>query len=81
MGQVIVRQLDDAVIEEHRRVARARGVSLEQQLRDTITEAAKRRREELVRRADKIRAMTPELPPGARNWTAEELIREARDSR
>ena len=85
MGQVIVRQLDDAVIEEHRRVARARararGVSLEQQLRDVLTDAAKLRREELVRRSDEIRAMTPALPPGARNWTAEELVRESRDDR
>jgi plasmid stability protein len=34
MGQVIVRQLDDAVIEAHRCKARARGVSLEQELRE-----------------------------------------------
>jgi hypothetical protein len=81
MGQVIVRQLDDAVIEEHRRVARARGVSLEQQLRDVLTTAARARCEELVRRAEEIRAMTPTPPPGTRNWTAEELIREDRDSR
>jgi plasmid stability protein len=81
MGQVIVRQLDDAVIETHRGRAKARGVSLEQELRDVLTQAARLRREELVRRADEIRAMTPEPPPGARNWTAEELIREGRDSR
>ena len=81
MGQVIVRQLDDAVIETHRGRAKARGVSLEQELRDVLTEAARLRREELVRRADEIRAMTPKLPPGTRNWTAEELIREGRDSR
>lgn len=81
MGQVIVRQLDDAVIEEHRRLARARGVSLEQQLRDVLTTSARARRDELVRRADEIRAMTPAPPAGARNWTAEELIREDRDNR
>jgi antitoxin FitA len=81
MGQVIVRQLDDAVIEEHRRRAKARGVSLEQQLRDVLTDAARARREELVRRADEIRAMTPTPPPGVRYPTAEELIREDRDSR
>ena len=34
MGQVIVRNLDDAVIETHRKRAKARGVSLEQELRE-----------------------------------------------
>jgi plasmid stability protein len=33
MGQVIVRNLDDSVIDSHRRRAKARGVSLEQELR------------------------------------------------
>lgn len=81
MGQVIVRQLDDAVIEEHRRQARARGVSLEQQLRDVLTNAARAQREELLRRLDAVRAMTPVPPPGTRVWSAEELVREDRDSR
>ena len=40
MGQVVVRQLDDVVIEAHRRKAKARGVSLEQELRDVLTGAA-----------------------------------------
>jgi hypothetical protein len=35
MGQVIVRQLDDTVIEEHRRTAKVRSLSLEQQLRES----------------------------------------------
>ena len=39
MAQVIVRQLDAAVIEIHRRQAKARGVSLEQELREVITRA------------------------------------------
>ena len=81
MGQVIVRQLDDAVIEAHRRKARARGVSLEQEPREVITHAARADREELVRRLDEIRAMTPALPAGALAPTAEDLIREDRDSR
>ena len=51
MGQVIVRNLDDAVIETHRRRAKARGVSLEQELRDVLRQAAKPGREERLRRA------------------------------
>jgi plasmid stability protein len=41
MGQVIVRNLDDAVIETHRRRGEARGVSLEEELRDVLSQAAK----------------------------------------
>ena len=64
MGQVIVRNLDDAVIETHRRRAKARGVSLEQELRDVLGRAAKPSREELLEEMRQIRAMTPPLPPG-----------------
>jgi plasmid stability protein len=81
MGQVIVRQLDDAVIEAHRRKAKARGVSLEQELREVITHAARFDREQLVRRLDEIRAMTPAPPAGAPALAAEDLVREDRDSR
>ncbi len=81
MAQVVVRQLDAAVIEIHRRQARARGVSLEQELREVITRAARSGREELVRRVDAIRALTPAPPPGVPARSAEELIREDRDLR
>jgi plasmid stability protein len=81
MGQVIVRNLDDAVIETHRRRAKARGVSLEQELRDVLSRAARPSREERLRRTDAIRAMTPELPPGRQRTPAEVLVREGRDSR
>lgn len=81
MAQVVVRQLDAAVIEIHRRQARARGVSLEQELREVITRAARVGREELVRRVDAIRTLTPAPPPGPPPRSAEELIREDRDLR
>jgi antitoxin FitA len=81
MGQVIVRQLDSSVIETHRRRAKPRGVSLEQELRDVITRVATTDREGLIRRVDDIRAMTPPPPPGTPTRTAEELIREDRDGR
>jgi len=77
MGQVIIRKLDDAVIAAHKRRAAARGVSLEQQLRDVLAEAAKPSREELLERLAACRALTP---PGPRKL-AEDLIREDRDSR
>jgi plasmid stability protein len=77
MGQVIVRNLDDEVIVAHKQRAKARGVSLEQQLRDVLAEAAKPSREELRQRLAACRALTPAGP----RKLAEELIREDRDSR
>lgn len=81
MGQVTVPDLDDEVIQFHRRRAEDRGVSLEDELREVLTQAAREARQDLVRRLDAIRAMTPRPPPGQRWPTAEELIREDRDSR
>jgi plasmid stability protein len=81
MGQVIVRNLDDEVIETHRRRAKARGVSLEQELRDVLGQAAKPSKEEILREMREIAAMTPELPPGQERTPSWKLIREDRDSR
>ncbi len=79
MGQVIVRHLDDAVIDRHRGRAKTRGVSLEQELRDVLARAANPSRAELAAIAREIRELTPaheeRRPEG---W---ELIREDRDTR
>jgi plasmid stability protein len=40
VGQVIVRKLDDEVIATHKRRSKARGVSLEEELRDVLRRAA-----------------------------------------
>ena len=77
MGQVIIRKLDDAVIAAHKRRAAARGVSLEQQLRDVLAEAAKPSREQLIADLRRIRAMTPKGP----RIDSTDLIREDRDTR
>ena len=80
MGQVIIRNLEDAVIEGHRGRARARGVSLEQELRDVLARTASPTRDELAALAERIRALTPAVDDRTRRegW---ELIREDRDSR
>jgi plasmid stability protein len=77
MDEVIVRDLADDVIAAHERRAAARGVSLEQQLRDVLAEAAGATREELLSRLAACRSSTP---PGPRT-PAENVIREDRDSR
>ncbi len=80
MGQVIVRNLEDEVIEQHRARAKSRGVSLEQELRDVLRRAARPSKEELLAEMDRSRAMTPALPPGVKRTSAEDIIREIRDT-
>jgi antitoxin FitA len=81
MGQVVIRNLDDGVIERLKTKAAARHQSLEQSLRDLLVEAAKPSRAELLAEVERIRAMTPPRKPGVNYPTAEEMIREDRDSR
>lgn len=79
MAQVVIRNLDDDVVERLKAQAAAEKTSLEQKLRDVLTEAAKPSRAEVLAEVDRIRAMTPPRPPNAP--LAEDLIREDRDSR
>jgi plasmid stability protein len=81
VGQVIVRNLGDQVIATHRRRAQARGVSLEQELRDVLRRAAMPTRDERLRRVSEIAALTPALPAGQARTPAEVLIRDSRDGR
>lgn len=76
MAQVLVRNLDEAVVEAHRARAKVKGVSLEQELRDVLQRSARPTREELLEAADRIRAMTP----STHVTLAEDLIREIRDT-
>jgi plasmid stability protein len=61
MGQVLVRNLDDRVIESLKTKAELKGCSLEQELRDVLTNAAPLTPEEKVALFRKLRAMTPPL--------------------
>jgi plasmid stability protein len=77
MGQVLVRNLDDAVIQALKSRASARGLSLEAELRDLLTRAAGHPRAELADEFAAVRAKTPK----PRRRLAEELVRESRDER
>lgn len=80
MAQVLIRNLDDAVVERHRQRAKARGVSLEQELRELITRGARTSRAEKLAVIERFMAMPQEVPSSQRTpgW---ELIREDRDGR
>jgi len=61
MGQVLVRNLDERVIESLKTKAELKGHSLEQELRDVLTGAAALTPEEKVALFRKLRGMTEPL--------------------
>lgn len=78
MGQVLIRNLDDALIADYREAAQRNGRSLEAELRaalSVVRPVSEARRKELLAESKRIRAMTPDVQqtPG---WV---LIREDRD--
>jgi plasmid stability protein len=62
MGQILIRNLDDAVIDALRRRAGDRGSSLEEEARQALAAAVGLTREEAVRRLDEIRAKVGRAP-------------------
>jgi antitoxin FitA len=81
MGQILIRNIDDKVLERLKRRAAMQQKSLEQSLRDVLAETARPSRAELLAEADRIAAMTPPREKGKTYPTAEEFVRESRDSR
>ena len=77
MGQVIIRNLDDEVIERLKAKAATQNQSVEQALRDIVSTAVKPTRAAVLQEMDRIRRMTP------RSLTTEsaELIGESRAER
>jgi plasmid stability protein len=81
MGQVIIRNIDDRVIERLKARATAQRKSLESSLRELLTQVAVPDRTELLAELRRIRAMSPPRKIGATYPTAEELVRQDRDRR
>lgn len=77
MGQLLVRNLDDGVVDRLKRQAEARKISLEQHLREILSAAAGPSRKALVAAADRIRRMTPKRLAD----DSTDLIRADRDRR
>lgn len=58
MGQVLIRNIDDGIIERHRERARANGRSLEAELRDVVSRGAALTPMERTALSDKLLALT-----------------------
>ena len=81
MGQVLIRNLDDAVIADYRRAAASKGRSLEAELREALAQARPKMRlskEELIALSERLRALTP---ASAAAVDSTPYIRQMRDER
>ena len=79
MGQVVIRNIDDAVLRRHRTRARRKGIPLERQLREVLAESAARDdREEFIRKLDAFRRR---FAKRKQKTDSTQLVREARDQR
>jgi antitoxin FitA len=74
MAQILVRNLDDGIVERLKLRARSKGTSVEQEVRNILTEAARESRTELIEALAEFR--TRQKPNRSR---AADLIREDRD--
>ena len=89
MGELLIRNMDDALIEQLRAQAAVQNQSLEQRVREIVSGAIHScqepvkvmSKEELVAEMYRIRAMTPPTPSGVQWPTTEAMIREDRDNR
>jgi plasmid stability protein len=75
MAQVLVRNLDEGVIDRLKTKAELKGHSLEQELREIITAAAPLSPEERVALSRRMRAMSPPL----KDFDVRAAIRYGRD--
>lgn len=78
MGQALIRNLDDATLDDYREAARRNGRSLEAELREALMRArpmSAERHKNILDRLTRIRQMTP---LGVRQTPAEDIVREVR---
>jgi plasmid stability protein len=77
MAQVLIRQLDDQLVERLRQLAKRRGLSLEQSLRDILRQAAA----EPALLLDDLARLRSQTPAAGHTLDVAELIREGRAER
>jgi plasmid stability protein len=80
MGQILVRNLEDGVIERLKQRALKADKSLEQTVREILTEAAKPSREEILAETDRIREAIRKRHGGDIDFDITAAIRQDRDN-
>lgn len=80
MGQILVRNLKDSVIERLKQRALKADKSLEQTVREILTEAAKPSREETLAEINRIREAIRERHGGDIDFDITAAIRQDRDN-
>ena len=65
MAQVVIRNIDDDVVERLKARAAAEKKSLEQKLRDVLTDAVRPSRAEVIEELRRLRETSPPLPPAS----------------
>jgi antitoxin FitA len=77
VAEILVRQLEERVVDVLRVRARYRGVSLEDEVRAILSDAVDEDRQALIQEAEAIRARTTPPPP---ELDSARIIREERDA-
>jgi len=77
MAQVIIRNIEDSVVERLKLKAELSGHSLEQELREILRQAAPLTAEQKMALSSRARSMTPR---GVQQTSSEDLIREDREN-
>lgn len=80
MADLKVRRLDDGVAAVLKERARRKGVSLEEEVRQTLAASVAANREALIRRAAALRAAILERREGEPTTDSTRVIREERDA-
>jgi antitoxin FitA len=78
MGQALIRNIEDDLLDAYREAAKGSGRSLEAELREALKRArplSSQSRKQLIEEAQRIAAMTPNVP----QTPSEQLVREDRD--
>ncbi len=78
MAQVVIRNIDDVVVERLKARAAAERKSLEQKLREVLAEAARPVPADVASELARCRAMSPPVLSGAP--LVEDIVREIRDA-
>jgi antitoxin FitA len=78
MGQILIRNLDDAVIQRYKSLATLNGRSLEAEVRAALESGGPATPEEKMRLSKRARALTANRPGSIEGWR---LINEERDKR